>query len=117
MDSVSYFEIGGEVVETSLPSSSPSASPFRGAPTHSRSPGARASESKESGGRKADHPASPNSVDERDWEKQAAAMIGSGLVRVGVGVLMVPDPLPFVDEIIAISFIGVGSGLILWSQT
>ena len=42
---------------TALPSSFHSPSLFRGAPTHSRSPGARASESNNSGGRKADHTA------------------------------------------------------------
>ena len=40
---------------TALPSSFHSPSLFRGAPTHSRSPGARASESNNSGGRKGDH--------------------------------------------------------------
>ena len=51
----SYFEIGGHIVECnsdSLPSSSFSPSSFRGAPTNSRSPGARASQSNNSGGRK-----------------------------------------------------------------
>lgn len=58
---VSYFEIGGEIVEchsTSIPSSQHSPSLFRGAPTHSRSAGASAAESYNSGGRKGDRIAS-----------------------------------------------------------
>jgi hypothetical protein len=57
---ISYFEIGGQIVEcqqhsTSIPSSLFSPSLFRGAPTHSRSAGASATESNNSGGRKGDH--------------------------------------------------------------
>jgi hypothetical protein len=44
-------------------------------------------------------------------------MLGTGMVRVGIGVLFIPDPLPFADEIIAAAMVGVGSGLIMISKS
>ena len=114
---VSYFEIGGKIVEchsTSPSSSSPSPSLFRGAPTLT-SEGATPRNNIEAGGRKGDH--TSTSVDDRHWGKQFAGMLGTGMVRVGIGVLLIPDPLPLADEIIAAAMVGVGSGLIMISKS
>ena len=114
---VSYFEIGGKIVEcnsTSIPSSSPSPSSFRGAPTLIPE-GATPRNNIEAGGRKGDH--TSTTVDDRHWGKHFAGMLGTGMVRVGIGVLLVPDPLPFADEIIAAAMVGVGSGLIMISKS
>ena len=42
------------------------------------------------------------------WGRRA---IGQGLVRIGAIGLMVPDPIPFVDEIVFAGMIGVGVAL------
>jgi len=117
MDSVSYFEISGKIVEctsTSLPSSSHSPSLLRGAPTLI-SEGATPRNNVEAGGRKGDH--TSTTVDDRHWGKQFAGMLGTGMVRVGIGVLLIPDPLPLADELIAAAMVGVGSGLIMISKS
>lgn len=56
MDSVSYFEIGGHIVSTSISSPQLSASSFRGAPTTPTVSQVQAKRNtKVAGGRKADH--------------------------------------------------------------
>ena len=106
---VSYFEIGGELVEchnsTSIPSSSYSPSSFRGAPTTPSVAQVQAQRNeKVAGGRKGDRTI------------PMARMIGQGMIRTGVAILMVPDPLPFVDEIAAGILIGGGAVLIYASE-
>ena len=117
MDSVSYFEISGKIVEcssTSHSSSSYSPSLFRGAPTR-LTEGATPRNQSVAGGRKGDH--TSTSVDDRHWGKQFAGMLGTGMVRVGVAVLFIPDPLPLADELVAAAMVGVGSGLIMISKS
>jgi hypothetical protein len=43
-------------------------------------------------------------------------MIGTGMIRTGVAILMVPDPLPLVDEIVAVALIGGGATLVYLSE-
>jgi hypothetical protein len=42
-------------------------------------------------------------------------VVGANMVRAGVTILMVPDPIPLVDEIIAFGLIGVGTYLVYTS--
>jgi hypothetical protein len=110
----SYFEIGGQIVEcqqhsTSIPSPLPSPSSFRGAPTAlpvAQVQGQR--KQKVAGGRKGDR------TSER---KQAAKVIGGAAIRAGVAILMVPDPLPLVDEIAGLVLIAGGAGLVYYSES
>lgn len=51
-------------------------------------------------------PAAGEDIDQ--YEKWGRRTLGSALVRVGAIGLMVPDPIPLVDEIIFAGMIGVG---------
>ena len=44
------------------------------------------------------------------------SILGQGMIRTGIAILMVPDPVPFVDEIFAAALIGVGAGLVVYSE-
>ena len=109
----SYFEIGGQLLEcqlhsTSIPSPLSSPSSFRGAPTTSTVAQVQAQRNgKVAGGRKGDH----TSV-----SKQTAKMIGSGMIRAGIAILVVPDPLPIVDEVVGIVLIAGGAGLVAYAE-
>jgi hypothetical protein len=46
-----------------------------------------------------------------------AGIFGGGMIRAGIAILWVPDPLPFVDEIIGAALIGAGTGLIMYSES
>ena len=110
----SYFEIGGQLVEcqqhsTSIPSPLSSPSSFRGAPTTptvAQVQGQR--KQKVAGGRKGDR---------TSIRKEGAKLVGGGMIRAGVAILMVPDPLPFVDEIAAVALIAGGAGLVYYSES
>ncbi len=110
---ISYFEIGGQIVEcqqhsTSIPSPLPSPSSFRGAPTAlpvAQVQGQR--KQKVAGGRKGDH---------TSIRKESAKLIGGGMIRAGVAILMVPDPLPVVDEIAGLVLIAGGAGLVYYGE-
>jgi hypothetical protein len=39
------------------------------------------------------------------------------MIRAGVAILMVPDPLPLVDEIAGIALIAGGAGLVYYSES
>jgi hypothetical protein len=39
------------------------------------------------------------------------------MIRAGVAILMVPDPLPLVDEIAAVVLIGAGAGLVYYGES
>jgi len=52
-----------------------------------------------------------------DKRKEGAAYIGAAAIRVGVAILWVPDPIPFVDEVIGAALIGAGTGLVLYSES
>jgi len=109
----SYFEIGGQIVEcqqhsTSIPSPLPSASSFRGAPTDLPVAQVQAQrKQKVAGGRKADR---------TSIRKESAKLIGGGMIRAGVAILMVPDPLPLVDEIAGLALIAGGAGLVYYGE-
>lgn len=45
------------------------------------------------------------------WE-----MFGMGMVRTGVAILSVPDPLPFIDEVVGIGLVAVGATIIYLEQ-
>ena len=106
----SYFEIGGHIVEcdiiynTSLPSPKPSVyaavRPERG--RSSASSQASSMPQKTS-----------SSVEDSD---PFVSILGQGMIRTGIAILMVPDPVPFVDEIFAAALIGVGAGLVVYSE-
>jgi len=110
----SYFEIGGQLVEcqlhsTSIPSPLPSPSLFRGAPTARGVAQVQGQRNlKEAGGRKGDR----TSV-----RKEGAKLVGGGMIRAGVAILMVPDPLPLVDEIAAVVLIGAGAALVYYGES
>jgi hypothetical protein len=108
----SYFEIGGQLVEcqqhsTSIPSPLPSPSSFRGAPTGravAQVQGQR--KQKVAGGRKGD----------LGIGRKMTKTVGTTMIRTGVAILMVPDPLPLVDEIVAVSLIAGGATLVYLAE-
>lgn len=110
----SYFEIGGQLVEcqqhsTFIPSPLPSPSSFRGAPTALPVAQVQAQrKQKVAGGRKGD---------QSSMAKESAKLIGSGMIRAGVAILMVPDPLPVVDEIAGLVLIAGGAGLVYYGES
>lgn len=111
----SYFEISGHIVEcsaddnTSHPSSLPMVSvaerPERG----------RNSAKDETSSMSITSPSlAGKSNSER---KDLARMFGGGMIRAGIAILWVPDPIPLVDEVIGAALIGAGSGLIMYSES
>jgi len=110
----SYFEIGGHLVQcqtrsTSIPSPISSTSSFRGAPTGLPVAQVQAQrKQKVAGGRK---------VEKRTIHKEGAKLVGGGMIRAGVAILMVPDPLPLVDEIAAVALIAGGAGLVYYGES
>ena len=40
------------------------------------------------------------------------SIIGSNMVRVGIAILMVPDPVPVIDEIVGAGLIAIGATLL-----
>lgn len=55
------------------------------------------------------------SVQER-IDKGLAGMLGQAMIRSGFAILAVPDPLPFVDELVGMSLIGGGTGMVAYSR-
>jgi len=110
----SFFEIGGQLVEcqtrsTSIPSPLSSPSSFRGAPTAlpvAQVQGQR--KQKVAGGRKGE---------QTSVRKEGASLVGGGMIRAGVAILMVPDPLPLVDEIAAVVLIAGGAALVYYGES
>jgi len=45
------------------------------------------------------------------------AVIANAMVRTGIAILLVPDPVPLVDELVAIGLIGGGLGLHAYDYT
>ncbi len=41
--------------------------------------------------------------------------VGSGFVRTGISILLVPDPLPVVDEVIGAAFIAIGASILIFA--
>jgi len=110
----SFFEIGGHLVEcqtrsTSIPSPLSSPSSFRGAPTAlpvAQVQGQR--KPKGAGGRKGE---------QTSISKEGASLVGGGMIRAGTAILMVPDPLPLVDEIAAVVLIAGGAALVYYGES
>lgn len=104
MDSMSYFEIGGHIVQcnsTSIPSSSLSPSSFRGAPTQSRSGGATAAESINSGGRKGEHL-------DAGVEVFFALKGARSAFTIAAGLALADGPLPIGDALAIGVLVGYG---------
>ena len=97
---------------TALPSSFHSPSSFRGAPTHSRSAGASAAESNNSGGRKVDYTSISDvaTLPGRQHRARVAFSIAGALV-------FVDGPLPVGDIAAATLLIGYGSYEVLKSAS
>lgn len=49
-------------------------------------------------------------------DKGLAGMLGQAMIRSGLVILAVPDPIPFVDELVGMSLIGGGTGMIAYSR-
>jgi len=98
----SYFEIGGHIVqcETTLQS------PLSGGTTRSQF---RIPDSFDVRAAYAERPvelASPSvSTSTPSKSNQIKRMIGSTMIRTGVAILLVPDPIPVIDEVL-------GAGLV-----
>ncbi len=99
----SYFEIGGHIVECSTaPQSSLSVS---------RTPLIKSRKAADS--RIVGEDARPSSrtavlsakYSPRSHSSQVRTMLGSAMIRTGIAILIVPDPIPLIDEV-------VGAGLI-----
>ncbi len=60
-------------------------------------------------------PSEDSSEEDFDDTSTIWRMVGSGMVRTGVAILLVPDPLPLVDEIIGVGLIAVGTTIIAFS--
>ena len=106
MGSVSYFEIGGKIVEchsTSPSSSSPSPSLFRGAPTI-MSEGATPRNKQVAGGRKGDH----TRIEQISTVPGRARRARTAFTLAGA-LIMVDGPLPFGDAAAAAVLIGYGT--------
>ena len=105
----SYFEIGGHIVEcertglTSLPSSK-SMVPVAERPERGRI----------SAKDQASSMPQTSSVASVSDDDPFRSILGQGMIRTGVAILMVPDPVPFADEIVGAALIGVGAALV-WS--
>lgn len=117
---VSYFEIGGELVEchhsTSIPSSSYSASSFRGAPTTSTVAQVQAQRNgKVAGGRKADRYSEKQAVEGAQKVLGGRRVLTRGLT-IAATLAVADGPLPIGDVLAAGVLIGVG-GYLLYSGT
>ena len=111
MDSMSYFEIGGHVVGTSISSPQFSASSFRGAPTTetvAQVQGQR--NTKVAGGRKADH----TSTFDRDRAMALGEVPGRArrarmAFSIAFTLAAVDGPLPVGDALAIAFLVGYGS--------
>ena len=117
---VSYFEIGGEIVEctdyTSTPSSQYSPSLFRGAPTTSTVAQVQAQRNgKVAGGRKGDHYDTRKAIHGGHRVKGGTRVLTRGLT-IAATLAVADGPLPFGDVLAAGVLIGVGAYL-LYSGT
>ena len=59
--------------------------------------------------------AEETSSDDYDDTSTVGRMVGANMVRAGVTILLVPDPIPLVDEIVGVGLIAVGSTIIAFS--
>ncbi len=50
-------------------------------------------------------------------QKKAIGMLGQAAIRTGVFILRVPDPLPLVDELVAVTLIAGGAAAVYYSRT
>ena len=100
----SYFEIGGHIVEceTTLQSSL-SGDTSRSKPRILDSFDARAAYAERPVELVSPNVSTPYSP--ASHSSQVKTMLGSAMIRTGIAILMVPDPIPLIDEV-------VGAGLI-----
>lgn len=95
----SYFEIGGHIVECETTSQfSLSGVTSRSQPRIAGSFDARAAYLERPVERTSSSP-STGSTSKQIIQNPYRRMIGSAMIRTGVAILMVPDPLPIIDEV------------------
>ena len=110
----SYFEIGGLIVESSITSPS---SPHSKVPAAERPERGRTSARGQVSSIPQTSSVSSSKASADDEYKDMAGIFGGGMIRAGIAILWVPDPLPFVDEVIGAALIGAGTGLIMYSES
>ncbi len=50
-------------------------------------------------------------------QKKAIGIMGQAAVRTGVAILLMPDPLPLIDELVGVTLIAGGMGAVYYSRT
>ncbi len=101
----SYFEIGGHIVECeTTPQSSLSVATSRSQPRISYSFDARAAYL-ERPVELTSPSVSTGSTSKQIIKNPYRRMIGSAMIRTGVAIAMVPDPIPLIDEVGAAALI------------
>jgi len=111
----SYFEISGHIVECSTDDSTSHPSSSSMVSVAERPERGRNSAKDETSLMSITSPAlAGKSNSER---KDLARMFGGGMIRAGIAILWVPDPIPFVDEVVGAALIGAGTGLIMYSES
>jgi hypothetical protein len=55
------------------------------------------------------------SSEDYDDTSTVGRMVGANMVRAGVAILLVPDPVPLVDELVGAGLIAIGSTIIAFS--
>lgn len=111
----SYFEIGGHIVECSADDNTSHPSSISMVSVAERPERGRNSAKDETSLMSKTSPVlAGKSNSER---KDLARMFGGGMIRAGIAILWVPDPIPLVDEVVGAALIGAGSGLIMYSES
>ncbi len=111
----SYFEIGGHIVECGK-FTSPSSSKARVSAAERPERGRTSARSQVSSIPQTSS-VSSSKPSGNDEYKDMAGIFGGGMIRAGIAILWVPDPLPFVDEVIGAALIGAGTGLVMYSES
>ena len=112
----SFFEISGHIVEcedelTSL------VSPYSKVSAAERPERGRTAARSQASSMPQTSSVSSSKASGDDEYKDMARMFGGGMIRAGIAILWVPDPIPFVDEVIGAALIGAGTGLIMYSES
>ncbi len=50
-------------------------------------------------------------------QKKAIGIMGQAAVRTGVAILLMPDPLPLIDELVGVTLVAGGMGAVYYSRT
>jgi hypothetical protein len=111
----SYFEISGHIVECSTDGNTSHPSSLSMVTAAERPERGRDSAKAEWG--ETPETAADLAVVTDSEGKDLARMFGGASIRAGIAILWVPDPIPFVDEVVGAALIGAGSGLIMYSES